>query len=76
SAVPVATPARRRTAFGKIAAGAGGILLSLAIGLWTESLIRDLFTRADGLGYAALSVLAVGMLARLALVIRENIGMM
>ncbi|MGO6902957.1 TIGR01620 family protein, partial [Rhizobium ruizarguesonis] len=76
SAVPVATPLRRRTSFGKIAAGAFGILLSLAIGLWTDSLIRDLFTRADWLGYAALVVLAVGILAVLALVIRETIGMM
>ncbi|TAU83961.1 YcjF family protein [Rhizobium leguminosarum] len=76
SAVPVATPLRRRTSFGKIAAGAFGILLSLAIGLWTDSLIRDLFTRADWLGYAALAVLAVGILAVLALVIRETSGMM
>ena len=76
SAVPVATPRRRRTSFGKIAAGAFGILLSLAIGLWTDSLIRDLFTRADWLGYAALGVLAIGILAVLALVIRETIGMM
>ena len=76
SAVPIATPRRRRTSFGKIAAGAFGILLSLAIGLWTDSLIRDLFTRADWLGYAALAVLAVGILAVLALVIRETFGMM
>ena len=76
SAVPIATPRRRRTSFGKIAAGAFGILLSLAVGLWTDSLIRDLFTRADWLGYAALAVLAVGILAVLALVIRETFGMM
>ncbi|MEH7877115.1 TIGR01620 family protein [Rhizobium laguerreae] len=76
SAVPVAAPRKRRTSFGKIAAGAFGILLSLAIGLWTDSLIRDLFTRADWLGYAALAVLAVGILAVLALVIRETVGMM
>ncbi|WHO71234.1 YcjF family protein [Rhizobium sp. BT03] len=76
SAVPVATPLRRRTSFGKIAAGAFGILLSLGIGLWTDSLVRDLFTRADWLGYAALAVLAVGLLAVLALVIREASGMM
>ncbi|MBX5161109.1 MULTISPECIES: TIGR01620 family protein [unclassified Rhizobium] len=76
SAVPVATPLRRRTSFGKIAAGAFGILLSLGLGLWTDSLIRDLFTRADWLGYAALAVLAVGILAVFALVIRETLGMM
>ncbi|NEJ73642.1 TIGR01620 family protein [Rhizobium phaseoli] len=76
SAVPVATPLRRRTSFGKIAAGAFGILLSLGLGLWTDSLIRDLFTRADWLGYVALAVLAVGILAVFALVIRETLGMM
>ncbi|MFS8147778.1 YcjF family protein [Rhizobium sp. BR 249] len=76
SAVPVATPLKRRTSFGKIAAGAFGILLSLGIGLWTDRLIRDLFTRADWLGYVALGVLAIGILAVLALVIRETAGMM
>ncbi|OWO91908.1 TIGR01620 family protein [Rhizobium esperanzae] len=76
SAVPVATPRKRRTSFGKIALGAFGILLSLGIGLWTDRLIRDLFTRADWLGYAALGVLAIGVLAVLALVIRETAGMM
>ena len=76
SAVPVATPRKRRTSFGKIAAGAFGILLSLGIGLWTDRLIRELFARADWLGYAALAVLAVGILAVLALVIRETMGMM
>jgi len=76
SAVPVATPRKRRSSFGKIALGAFGILLSLGIGLWTDRLIRDLFTRADWLGYAALGVLAIGILAVLALVIRETAGMM
>ncbi|ARM12611.1 MULTISPECIES: YcjF family protein [Rhizobium] len=75
-APPVATPRKRRTSFGKIAAGAFGILLSLGLGLWTDRLIRDLFTRADWLGYAALGVLAIGILAVLALVIRETAGMM
>ncbi|ANL34519.1 YcjF family protein [Rhizobium phaseoli] len=76
SALPVAAPRKRRTSFGKIAAGAFGILLSLGLGLWTDRLIRDLFTRADWLGYAALGVLAIGILAVLALVIRETAGMM
>ncbi|MBX5063799.1 YcjF family protein [Rhizobium lentis] len=77
SAVPVAAPRkRRRTSFGKIAAAAFGILLSLGIGLWTDRLIRDLFTRADWLGYTAIGVLAVGIVAVLALVIRETAGMM
>ncbi len=64
------------SSFAKIALGAFGILLSLAFGLWTDSLIRDLFTRADWLGYTALAALAIGILAVLAIVIRETAGMM
>ncbi|MDL2400574.1 YcjF family protein [Rhizobium mayense] len=72
----VATPRRRGFSFGKIAAGAFGILLSLAFGLWTDRLIHDLFDRADWLGYTALAVLGIGILAVLAIVIRETAGMM
>jgi putative membrane protein len=67
---------RRRFSFAKLAAGAFGILFSLAVGLWTDWLIRDLFSRADWLGYAALAVLAVGILAVIGIVIRETVGMM
>ncbi|MDL2405674.1 TIGR01620 family protein [Rhizobium calliandrae] len=72
----VASPRRRGFSFGKIAAGAFGILLSLAFGLWTDRLISDLFNRADWLGYSALAVLGIGILAVLAIVIRETAGMM
>ena len=44
---PVATPRPRRLTFGRIAIGALGLLLSLAIGLWIDALIRDLFSRND-----------------------------
>lgn len=74
--LPVAVPRKRRLSFAKIAGGAFGILLSLAFGLWTDSLIRDLFSRADWLGYAALTALAVGILAVIGIVIRETAGMM
>jgi putative membrane protein len=67
---------RRRFSFAKVAAGAFGILLSLAFGLWTDSLIEDLFSRADWLGYAALAVVAIGILAVLGMVVRETAGMM
>jgi putative membrane protein len=76
AAPPLAAPRRRRTSFAGIAFGAFGILLSLAFGLWTDRLIRDLFSRADWLGYAALAALAVGILAVVAVVIRETAGMM
>lgn len=67
---------RRRFSLAKVAAGAGGILVSLAVGLWTDWLIRDLFNRADWLGYAALTVLTIGILAVIGIVIRETVGMM
>ncbi|MBW9115062.1 TIGR01620 family protein [Rhizobium cauense] len=75
-AVPVAIPRKRGTSFAKIAAAAFGMLFSLAFGLWTDSLIRDLFTRADWLGYTALAALAIGILAVIAIVVRETAGMM
>lgn len=74
--LPVAVPRKRGTSFGKIALGAFGVLFSLAFGLWTDSLIRNLFTRADWLGYAALAALAIGILAVIAVVLRETAGMM
>jgi putative membrane protein len=67
---------RRRFSFAKLAFGAFGILLSLAFGLWTDSLIEKLFGRADWLGYTALTVLAIGVLAVFGIVIRETAGMM
>lgn len=72
---PVAEPRRRRFSFGKLAAGAFGLLLSLAFGLWVDRLIADLFTRADWLGYMALAVLIVGLLALSIAVGRELIGL-
>jgi putative membrane protein len=73
---PEARPRHRRFSFGKVAAGAAAILVSLAIGLWIDSLIRDLFSRTGWLGYAAIAVVAVGTLAFLIVVARELTGMM
>ncbi|NRQ14830.1 YcjF family protein [Ensifer sesbaniae] len=74
--LPEAAPRKRRLSVGKIAIGALGIILSLAAGLWVDRLLRDLFTRADWLGYAALAVVVIGLLALLIVVIRELSGMM
>lgn len=71
----IARPRRRALSLGKIAAGAFGLLLSLAIGLWLDGLIRDLFSRSDWLGYAAMAVLAVGLLALFLLLAREVVGL-
>lgn len=73
---PVARPRRLRLSFGKVAAGAFGIVLSLATGLWVDHLVRDLFSRADWLGYAAIGVVAIGTLAFLVVVGRELAGLM
>ncbi|MDX0524080.1 TIGR01620 family protein [Sinorhizobium medicae] len=73
---PEARPPRRRFSFGKIAAGAFGILISLAVGLWVDRLVRDLFSRADWLGYGAVAVVAIGAAAFLIVVAREIFGMM
>ena len=75
-ATAIAKPRRKGFSFGKVALSALGILVSLAFGLWTDQLIRDLFSRADWLGYTALAVVAVGILAVFAIVIRETAGMM
>lgn len=73
--VPVAEPRHRRFSFAKLATGAFGILLSLAFGLWVDRLVTDLFARADWLGYLALTVLAVGLIALAIAVGRELVGL-
>lgn len=75
-ALPEASPRKRRLSVGKVAIGALGIILSLAAGLWVDRLLRDLFSRADWLGYAALAVVAIGLLALLIVIARELSGMM
>jgi putative membrane protein len=79
SALPDATeaaPRKRRFSFAKIAFGALSILVSLAVGLWIDSLIRDLFTRADWLGYLAITATAIGLIAFLVIIARELSGLM
>lgn len=73
---PETKPRRSRLSFGKIAFGAAAIVLSLAVGVWTDRLVRDLFARTDWLGYAAMTVVAIGALAFLVVIVRELVGMM
>jgi putative membrane protein len=73
--IPVAAPRARRK-FSFLAAAAFGTFLSLAFGLWADSVIRDLFSRADWLGYAALTALAIGLLAVAVIAGREVFGML
>jgi putative membrane protein len=68
---PPAIAPRRRSPLAAIFFGAFGVLASLAIGLWTDSLIRALFERAQWLGWLAAGVAAIAALALLIILIRE-----
>ncbi|MDP9839428.1 putative membrane protein [Neorhizobium huautlense] len=73
---PVALPRRHRFSFGKLAAGAFGVFASFAFGLWADSVIRDLFSRSDWLGYTAVGILCVALAALAVVVGREVLGLM
>ena len=72
--VPAAPP-RFIGFLGKLAWTAGGILVSLALGLAAERLIRDLFASNEWLGWLGLAVLALFVLALVALAIREMLAL-
>ena len=73
---PVATMKKRGFSFSKLAGIAFGILLSLAIGLWIDDLVRSLFARAPWLGWLALGAVVVGVAAALVVAAREIIAIM
>ncbi len=66
---------RRRSRLGAIFAAAFGILVSAAVGLWVDGLIRDLFARADWLGWAAVGLTAIAGLALFAIIVREIVAL-
>lgn len=68
---PPATVPRKRSVFGGIFLGALGILVSLAVGLWTDQLIRDLFERATWLGWLAAGMAGIALLALAVILARE-----
>ncbi len=68
-------PPRRGIRFGALLAATGGAIASLAIGVAFDSLVRDLFARAEWLGWLALGLIALFVFALLALVGRELAGL-
>jgi putative membrane protein len=65
----------RRMRWGTLALSAGGAIVTLAIGVAFDALIRDLFARAGWLGWLGLALIALFVLALLALVGREVMGL-
>src|SRR5690606_19216971 len=71
---PPATAPRRRSILGRLLIGSLGVLAALAIGLWTDALIRTLFERAEWLGWRAAALAAIAALALLIILVREFIA--
>jgi putative membrane protein len=68
---PAAIAPKKRSRLLAIFVTAAGAVLSLAIGLWVDGLIRELFARAEWLGWAAAGLAAIAVLALLVMVVRE-----
>ncbi|SHM16442.1 YcjF family protein [Roseibium suaedae] len=66
---------RKKTGFGKwLAIGLGG-LVSLSVGLAVDSLIRDLFTRTDWLGWTGVALAALAVCGLLGLIASELLSL-
>jgi putative membrane protein len=68
-------PPRRGSVFARLAWTTGGILVSLALGVAADRLIRDLFATSEWLGWVGLAVLAVFVVALVALLSREALAL-
>lgn len=74
--LPVPLPsARRRFPWSRLFFGAVAGILSLAIGLWLDQLVRELFARDDWLGWLAIGLIALAVLAVVAISAREIAGL-
>lgn len=71
AAPPPATAPRKRSLLARLFFGALGVLVSLAVGLWADQLIRDLFARAEWLGWLAAGMAGIALLSLLVILIRE-----
>jgi len=74
---PPPVPPRRRSKglrLGAIALSAFGLVITLALGIWFEQLVRALFERHPVLGQVGLAAIAILALALLAAIARELIA--
>jgi putative membrane protein len=56
---------------GRVAWGAGGLFVSLGLGLWADRVVEDLFARYQWLGWGGLALLAAFVVALFAVIVRE-----
>lgn len=66
---------RKRFSWSRLFFGAAAGIVSLAVGLWLDQLVRDLFAREDWLGWLALTLVAIAGLAAAAIILREVAGL-
>lgn len=62
---------RRRSKLASIFLTASATLVSLAVGLWVDGLVRSLFERDEWLGWSAAAVAAIAFIALVLIVLRE-----
>lgn len=72
---PLPVPTKRRSWLGPIFFGSMGVLISLALGLWADRLIRDLFERNEWLGWIAAAATALAVLAAITVFAREMLAL-
>jgi len=68
---PLPIARKRRSRLAAVFLSTFGALVSLAVWLWIDRLIRDLFAEAGWLGWAALALAIVAAFSLLAILIRE-----
>jgi putative membrane protein len=71
----IAHPPQRGIRWGALTLAAGSAIAALAIGIAFDSLVRDLFSRAEWLGWLGLALIALFLLALASLVGRELAGL-
>lgn len=69
-------PPRRGFRWGRMFWTAAGSLVALAVGLAVDALIRDLFARSEALGWLGFTLAAIGIIAVVALSVREVRGIL
>lgn len=71
----IAVPRRRRLPLLSLFLSAVSLLFSAALAIWIDALVRDLFARADWLGYTAIAVTGLAVLALAGMILRELVGL-